>query len=295
MTELTPRIGIPFWKVVAIGNHFPLFRFEDVKTVDLAQLAQQVCRHHFGIGGDGILVVEPMTQEKFKLRMFNPDGTEDFCGNGIRCAAEWSYQYNWVGSRFEIEHFGKVVSVERDDTGKITTELGVASYQPEDVPTNIHGELFDDVIFAERLDGVSVILHGSALSTGSTHVILPTGMLPADEEFRTVSSKIEHDARFPMRTSVIWSQVDAGKLRIRIWERGVGETQGCGTGSSAAAVDYFRRLDTGGEVEVINPGGSVFVRADAWYRPVKISGTAQILFSGEFLLELENQLVGEMK
>ena len=213
--------------------------------------------------------------------MFNPDGTEDFCGNGLRCAARFAFDQRMVGATFNILHLDRTVPVTVDGA-LIKTIIGTASYEPKDVPTIIAGELFDETIFAGRDSDWSVVLAGSALSTGSTHVVLPVGSLPDDEGFKAISSRIEVDPRFPQRTSVIWAAREAEALKIRIWERGVGETLGCGTGSSAAAVDWMRRRKRGGRIEVKNPGGTVWVSADTWSSPITLEGEATTVFQGEF-------------
>jgi diaminopimelate epimerase len=279
---------LKFWKVQSIGNHFPLIHLSDVSTspdvsIDnvLADLAIRMCRDHFGVGGDGLLAVG-MEGSDVRLRMFNPDGTEDFCGNGIRCAAYHAVQQSWVHEEFKILHRDQTVATTVRD-GLIRTIIGEASYAPERVPTSIVGELFNETIFAARIDDWSVVLNGSALTTGSTHVVLPTGSLPDDDGFVKISKMLENDPRFPQRTSVIWCVREDDALRIRIWERGVGETLGCGTGSSAAAVDFMRRRGSGGRIEVRNPGGNVWVEADSWNRPITLEGTAESLFEGEFL------------
>ena len=271
---------LKFWKVQSIGNHFPLVQTLDCPDVNLSELAIKMCKHHFGVGGDGLLTME-RNSDGVVLRMFNPDGTEDFCGNGIRCAAEWAIQQGWVSGEFTLIHGGKEIACKEVD-GDISTVLGTASYDPKDVPTNIQGEIFDETVFAGRIDDVSVVLNGSALSTGSTHLILPTGSLPDDAGFRKISEQLELDSRFPERTSVIWSVREDEALRIRIWERGVGETLGCGTGSSAAAVDWMRRRGFGGKIEVKNPGGSVWVHAEAWNREITLSGKATVIFQGKW-------------
>jgi diaminopimelate epimerase len=279
---------LKFWKVQSIGNHFPLVLLDDVvateaNSVDsqLERLAIDICKDHFGVGGDGLLAVG-MEEGDVRLRMFNPDGTEDFCGNGIRCVARFATQQAWVQEQFNIRHLEQVIPVTVKD-GLIRTTLGEASYDPSKVPTSIVGELFNETIFADRIDDWSVVLNGSALTTGSTHVVLTTGALPDDDGFVKVSKKLEHDPRFPKRTSVIWAVIDGEALKIRIWERGVGETLGCGTGSSAAAIDWMRRRGRGGRIEVKNPGGSVWVEADSWRHPLTLEGTAEVLFEGDFL------------
>ena len=279
-------VKIPFWKIQSIGNDFPLFHLSDVIAASLdveatlPKLAIAASDRHRGVGGDGILVVA-MEGEAVRLRMFNPDGSEDFCGNGIRCAAKHAYEMGWVGFEFNVLHLDRVVPCSVVDE-KISTTIGKADYTPDKVPHK-SGELFNQTVWSGMDAGMPLSIFGSALTTGSTHVVLPTFALPDDDTFRAISSKIEVDPNFPQRTSVIWSQeLEPMKLRIRIGERAVGETMGCGTGSSAAAVDYLRRKGMGGTVEVKNPGGSIFISMASWDSPITIIGEAHDVYAGTF-------------
>jgi len=279
-------IQIPFWKLQSIGNDFPLFHLDDVSTdpalLDeaLRKLAIQASDRKFGIGGDGILAVK-MEGADLRLRMFNPDGTEDFCGNGIRCAARHAHDIGWAGFAFTVKHQDRDVATTIEGE-KISTTLGKADYTPENVPHK-NGELFNETVWSGMDSGMPLSFFGSALTTGSTHVVIPTYALPEDESFRAISAKIEVDPLYPKRTSVIWShEVAPMKLEIRIWERGVGETLGCGTGSSAAAADYLRRKRIGGAVEVVNPGGSVVASMQSWDSPITLVGEAHSVYSGKF-------------
>ncbi len=282
---------LPFWKVESVGNDFPLLYTEDVKNLalarqvsvdfQLAELAVRMSDRRFGVGGDGILTLE-RKGDGVVLRMFNPDGTEDFCGNGIRCAAFHARLHGIPLAR--LEHGGRDIPI-RVEGDVIATTIGQADYTPEKVPVVSSGEAFNVCVWSGEDAGMPLSFFGSALTTGSTHVVIPTVAIPDDESFRAVSAKIEVDVRYPQRTSVIWCR-EAGpmSLEIRIWERGVGETQGCGTGSSAAAADYLRRKRTGGRVEVRNPGGTLHVEAGRWDAPLTIYGTADEPYAGEFLL-----------
>jgi len=293
MTETTIRL--PFWKLQSVGNDFALVHITDLQdhlvplglTVNesLSRLARVACDRRFGIGSDGLLTVE-MTEKGLVLRMFNPDGTEDFCGNGIRCAAHHVYEQEWMGSEFPVIHFGRTVDV-RIENGLVATTIGCADYDPKKVPHK-GKELFDRTVWSGMDSGMPVSLFGSALSTGTSHVVIPTIQLPEDDSFRSISSKIEVDPMFPERTSVIWSQeVEPMKLKLRIWERGVGETLGCGSGSSAAAADYLRRKGKGGRVSVLNPGGALIVSMDAWDKPITLQGIAYSIFKGIFPFQVE--------
>lgn len=278
---------LQFWKLQSIGNDFPLLHTEDVRNLDaenldsnLIKISIQLCDRHFGVGGDGLLTVE-MEEGTVRLRMFNPDGTEDFCGNGIRCAARHVFDLGWVGAEFSVRHLDREVPVSVAADGEITTTLGYASYAPEDVPHTAYGELFNTTIWSGMDGGQPISLFGSALTTGSTHTIIPTSELPDDDSFTSVSAQIEVAPLFPDRTSVIWRQeVGPDHLKLRIWERGVGETLGCGTGASAAAVDYLRRKRRGGTVTVESRGGTLRVAAESAGGHISLIGTAHPVFSG---------------
>lgn len=276
--QATPR-AIPFWKLQAIGNDFPLFHAKDLEGLDLSEVAIQTANRKFGIGGDGLLVMRPLGPDRVELRMFNPDGTEDFCGNGLRIAARHAFDQGWVGSKFTLVHRNQEVPSEVRGDGQILTTIGVASYEPSVVPIDRPEELFDDVIGV--VGGIE--FRGSSLSTGSTHTVIPVQSLPTDAEIATWGPALEHLPQFPDRTSVIFAQETAPrKLQIRIWERGVGETLGCGTGSSAAAANYLRRNGGNGTVLVQNPGGDIQVSMSAWNQPITIQGTAELVYSGQW-------------
>lgn len=279
---------IKFWKLQSIGNDFPIFHIDDLAwdggsvEATLKRLAVQASDRRFGIGGDGILAVR-MEGGALRLRMFNPDGSEDFCGNGIRCAARHAYEMGWVGFSFIVKHLDREVNTEVAGAD-ISTTIGTADYTPMNVPHKNSKELFNETVWSGMDSGMPLSLFGSALTTGSTHVVIPTSMIPEDDSFGAISAKIEVDPLFPNRTSVIWSkEIAPMKLQIRIWERAVGETMGCGTGSSAAAVDYLRRKRTGGTVEVVNPGGSVNVTMSSWDAPITVVGQATHVYDGAFL------------
>lgn len=281
---------LPFWKVQSIGNDFVLVHGDDVRRSldtreeDLGQvlktLAVTTGAHRFGIGSDGLLMVDRLPSG-LAMRMFNPDGTEDFCGNGLRCAAQHAHSIGWVANRFEIVHCGRKIPTELGENGAVKTVIGPASYRGRDVPTVVE-ELIDSRVWS-GLDsfGKKLDLVGSALTTGSAHLVLAVNALPDDELFLRVSPELENDSRFPERVSVIWAKAVSPELiEIRIWERGVGETAGCGTGSSAAAAEAFRRNRSGGVIHVSNPGGQVRVEAPSWDGLLTVEGPAFEVFAG---------------
>jgi len=302
-------VRIPFWKLQSIGNDFPLVHLDDLADLLargaaergeierapaaecfvlpdagatdldglLMRLTVAMADRRFGVGGDGLLAARKTGEGRVLLRMFNPDGTEDFCGNGLRCAAVHAHAQGWVGDAFTIDHLGREVPVVIGG-GEVRTRLGGATYDPAEVPVR------GPELFRAPLPGGRI---GSALSTGTTHTIVPVDELPNDEAFFRESPLLENDPIFPDRTSVMWTQT-AGPdhLRLRIWERGVGETQGCGTGSTAAAVDYLRAEGRAGRVRVDNPGGTVFVTWEPESNGTEIEGTAELVYAGEYRYEM---------
>ena len=245
------RLNIKFWKVQAAGNDFVLVHNEDVVGVDLPELARNVSERGFSVGSDGLLVVTP-TNEGLHLRMFNPDGSEDFCGNGTRCAAMHAHQLGLVGSHFTIDHLGRKVPAEILRGGMVRVTLPPATVVPDQVPY-VQPNPSQEKITVEGVEG-------SPISTGSTHFIVFRNYAVPDSEFLAKSPLVEVSPVFPERTSIMWTRVlEPGQISLRIWERGAGETLGCGTGSCAAAAIYLREYGFEGEVAVQNPGGTIYV------------------------------------
>lgn len=294
---------LPFLKVQSIGNHFVLLMLSDVQALDadlrsrfspdpsqlLIELARVLCQPRFGLGADGLLVLDRGRGEVV-LRMFNADGSEDFCGNGLRCAAMIAHGHGWVGTSFQILHGDRHIQMVIHADQSIEAEFPAATFDPQVVPLSPGlDELWDHELRLEN----SAAGRLSSLSTGSTHTVLEVPNRPDDEVFFRVSRDLESDSQiYPDRTSVMWSYpLGPQKIGIRIWERGVGETLGCGTGSVAAAVVWMRRHGRGGEVEVVNPGGSLRIIGDSWDRPVWIRGFPEEVFHG--VVDLEEALVAK--
>lgn len=264
---------IPFVKTQSIGNDFVLFREEDVQRTDLAALSRIVCARHFGIGSDGILVVG-LGPQGVTLRMFNPDGTEDFCGNGLRCAGLFASRRGLASTEFTIRHGGLDIPTTVNPNGNVSIVLPPADFRPAKVPVLSQSEFIDEVVQGFR---------GTAVSTGSAHFVTLVESLPDDEVFFKAGPAIEHDPLFPEHISTMFTtQIGEAHLQLRIWERGAGETLGCGTGSAAAAVVWARKKGHKGRVTVSNPGGDVLVEITDWTEPVVSETKPELVFEGEF-------------
>jgi diaminopimelate epimerase len=280
-----PRRKLPFWKVEAVGNDFVLVEARAVQEEHLSRLAQHLCHRPLGIGSDGLLVVGSGTQAPVAMRMFNPDGTEDFCGNGLRCVARFAYEQGYVDTpAFAIETPRGLIPVRlvlrEGEIEAITTQLPPPHFHPRAIPALIEGESVQD--YPLMIAGQAVRLW--SVNVGTTHSVIFTERLPDDEAFYQLSPRIETHPIFPERTSVLWAVVESPhRVRVRIWERGVGETQGCGTGAAAVAV--LSQVAGWGQdpIEVRSPGGTLTVewQPDA---PITLTGPAQTLFEGHYWL-----------
>jgi diaminopimelate epimerase len=245
-----------FVKMHGAGNDFVVVEGE---WEDWAALAPDLCDRRAGAGADGILVALPSATADVRMRMYNPDGTEDECGNGLRCLALYALRRGLVREPgFRVQTLAGVRGVRVEDRegreARVTTDLGRASLSPASIPALTDRE--DLLGFALPVGDETLEAH--SLSTGTAHtVVFET---PDAERFRRLSPRIEHHPMFPERTSVLWTEVTGSdSVRVRIWERGVGETLACGTGAAAVAAAAHLAGRTGPRVAVTSRGGTLEV------------------------------------
>ena len=281
---MTPRV-LPFHKMEGVGNDFVLIEADAAQGLNYSDLAVRLCQRPFGIGADGLLIVERGARAPVRMRMFNPDGTEDFCGNGLRCAARYAYENGFVDTpEFAIETLGgQIVPVEirlhEGAVAAISTQLPPPRFHPHDIPALADGEVIED--YPLTVAGRTVRI--TCVNTGTTHTIIFDATLPDDALFLEVSPRIETHPMFPERTSVLWAVVvSRAEIRVRIWERGVGETLGCGSGAAAVAVLAQRAGWVDTEVAVVSKGGTLRVHYQS--NGVILTGQANRVFTGEVYL-----------
>ena len=279
-------MNLKFHKYESIGNDFVLLEEADVLeylggalTLDQAypKLAVALCDRRFGIGSDGLLTFA-RDGDKVVMRMFNTDGSEDFCGNGLRCAALHAKRLGHAEKELTLVHLGRAVNAVFSLGGWIDVGLPKPNFDPKAVPiAEGVGE-----IYARPLQVGRKTVNASSVNVGSTHTILMVDGPPEEADFQELGPAIENHEWFPQRTSVIWCWQREGRFnafQIRIWERGVGETLGCGTGSAAAAACIFRDRPLVA-AEIKNPGGECAVAIGA-EGTLTTSAKARHVYSGE--------------
>ena len=263
---------IAAFKYQSYGNDYLAIPESDLTRRSAAALTRDICRRHFGIGGDGCVFVEPGGKDRFRIRIFNPDGSEAaMSGNGCRCAGAFVHHRGWSRNpKLTLETLSGVKVHRLLDNDESSwcyrSSLGRPSFIPEEIPILLDEELSRIVDHPLQVGSAPVTV--TALSVGNPQCVVFVSTLPRDAEFRRLGSGLEVHPAFPERTNVSFVQVTGTqRLDVRIWERGVGPTHSSGTGCSGAAVAAIHtgrvgspaRVGTGtGEQEVAwQPGGEV--------------------------------------
>ncbi|RYG86353.1 diaminopimelate epimerase, partial [bacterium] len=221
-----------------IGNDFVMIDTlaTPLPELDLAELSRRTNDRRRGIGGDGLILVERGASEPFRMRMFNPDGSEsEMCGNGIRCFARLLRDHGHLESGIaRVETGAGVLELDLLADGQVRVDMGIAELDPDrigmapGVGASLGGAPFQDA----PIGGY----RGTAVSMGNPHVVIFTDDV-ASVDLESVGPELERSPFFPARVNVHFAQVlSPTELRMRTWERGAGITLACGTGACAVAV-----------------------------------------------------------
>lgn len=279
---------LSFTKTQGLGNDFVVVDASSADpSIDWQALAVRLCDRHFGIGADGLLCVLPSEVADFRMRVLNADGTEpEMCGNGLRCFARYLRHHGLVTrTELAIETGAGVLEVSwvRDAAGHATlarVDMGPARLAREQIP--MQGPAAPQVI-EEPLQVGDRTFWVTGVSMGNPHAVL---FVPSfdEQEFLTYGPLLEGHTAFPKRANVEFVEVVArDRLRVKVFERGVGPTLACGTGACAALVASVLtgRAERRAEVEL--PGGSLEIEWAPDGR-VLMTGPAEVVYTGSFEL-----------
>jgi len=268
-------VKIKFTKMQGLGNDFILIdNFKNEITLD-PEGAKFLCDRHFGVGADGVLLLEPSSVADLGMRIFNADGSEaEMCGNGIRCVALYARKQGLVtGDELSVETRGGIIKP-GIKKGSVTVDMGEPILEGRDIPVNLEGKVID-----RPVNFGSAEARINCVSMGNPHCVIfyPPGDEPPVEELGPV---VENDELFPRKTNVEFVRVqNPEEIRVRVWERGAGETLACGTGACASVVAGVLSGRTGRKVMVHLPGGDLGVE---WSENnhVFMTGSAAFVFEG---------------
>ena len=258
-----------------IGNDFVLIDTirDGALTGDIGTASQKVCDRDFGIGADGLILVE-IAGDMLAMRMFNPDGSEsEMCGNGIRTFARLCQDRGYGKDHFDVKTGAGVLTVDVQPDLNIAINMGKAILVPSEIGmANTSGDTFIN-------QSVSKSYSGTAVSMGNPHLVIFVDDV-SKVELEYDGPNLERNPLFPNRTNVHFAQVISdSEITQRTWERGAGATLACGTGACAGAVSAFLNGKTGRDVKVNLPGGSLQINY-AESGIVTMTGEANYSFEG---------------
>jgi diaminopimelate epimerase len=273
--------ALAFTKMQGLGNDFVVVDATKTPFALTAAQIRMLADRRLGVGCDQVLVVEPPSSPDadFRYRIFNADGGEvEQCGNGARCFVIFVRDHGLTAKRaIRVETAGGLIVPALADNGEVIVDMGVPRFRPDEIPfVDGSGAMVEPL----DVDGERVEI--SALSMGNPHAV----QIVADVDGAPVATqgpRIEHHRRFPERVNAGYMQVvDRATIRLRVWERGVGETLACGTGACAAVVAGVRRGLLDANVRVQTRGGVLTIAWEGDARPVMMKGAATKVFEGSW-------------
>jgi diaminopimelate epimerase len=270
---------IEFLKMQGLGNDFLVFDAPAADSRLDASKLRALADRHTGVGFDQALMLENPRDASSRVfyRVFNSDGTEvEQCGNGARCIASLLYaRAPQLGRDFLMESSGGLVHARIRDDGLVSVDMGAPNFDPRALPMEAAAEA---PTYSLKIDGSDVEI--GAVSMGNPHAVLQVSDVK-NAPLARFGPSIENHPRFPKRANVGFMQiVDRGHLKLRVFERGVGETQACGTGACAAVAVGRRRGLLDSDVRVDLPGGTAWVSSNDREGHLWLTGPATTVFTG---------------
>ena len=287
-----------FTKMQGCGNDYVYVNgfTEKLSPEEKPEIVRSLSDRHFGIGGDGVIFINPAEEADFEMEMYNADGSRsEMCGNGIRCVAKYVYDKGLTDKKdITIVSAGKIKYLKLTVEGKTATDRGQVTLvqvnmgnpilAPAEVPVTVEAT-------QETADGPAVVnapimvdnteYHMTCVSMGNPHaIVFMNGVKDLDIE--KIGPKFENHPMFPDRVNTEFIElVDDKTIKMRVWERGAGETLACGTGACASAYASYLNKKTGKKVLVHLLGGDLQIEYDEEKDTIFMTGPATTVFDGE--------------
>ena len=274
-----------FWKMYGLGNDYVVIDNRDQRIGDkqATALAKKLCERRFSVGADGLLLVCNSAVADVKMRIFNADGSEaEMCGNGIRCFAKYCYENGIIKkNEFPIETLSGIkhvwLTVKDTEVKTVKVDMGSPNWERGSLPM-----LGEGTCINEELEIDEEMYNVTCLSMGNPHCVI---FVDKVDEFPVeyVGPMVENHPSFPKRTNVGFVQIlNKNELKVRVWERGCGETLACGTGTCAAVAAANKLGKVGTKVTVHVLGGDLQVEVG---KSLFLSGAAEKVFQGTLFSE----------
>ncbi|MCM1035644.1 MAG: diaminopimelate epimerase [Paludibacter sp.] len=275
---------LPFTKMQGAGNDYIYINAFVHSISNPSEMAVRLSDRHFGIGSDGLVLLMPSTTCDLRMRMFNADGSEaQMCGNAARCVGKYAYEKGLVAHSTDITletlagqkhlqlHLDK-----HDKVEAVTVNMGAPQLTPEALPVRLTTEQM--LRYPINIDGFQGMM--TCVGMGNPHAVFFVDNLDSTDIHR-IGKLIEHHPLFPEQTNVEFAQVvSKTDIRMRVWERGSGETMACGTGACATLVAAAQNQYTQTDANIHCLGGTLHIRWDKVSNNVFLTGQAQYTFEG---------------
>ena len=274
-----------FTKMQGLGNDYVYVNCLKEKIADPPELARKISDRHFGVGSDGLIMINPSDKADFEMEMYNADGSRgEMCGNGIRCVAKYVYDYGLTDKKsISVETLGGIkyldLTVEDGKVKLVKVDMGRPELEPSKVPVIAEGSSVVDAPI--MVDGKEYRM--TCISMGNPHAVVFVDCDVRELPLEEIGPKFENHERFPKRVNTEFVRVlDRHTAEMRVWERGSGETLACGTGACAVAAACALNGHTEDEVTVKLLGGDLHIRWDRENDTVYMTGPAEVVFDGEW-------------
>ena len=272
-----------FTKMHGLGNDYVYVNCFEERIENPSETARYVSDRHFGVGSDGLIMINPSEAADFEMEMYNADGSRgEMCGNGIRCVAKYVYDYGLTDkTSISVETLGGIkyldLTVEDGKAVLVKVDMGTPILDPGQIPI-VSGR---EAVIDEPVVVAGTEYRMTGVSMGNPHAVIYVDDL-GGLDLVEVGPKFENHERFPKRINTEFAHViDRTTVEMRVWERGSGETLACGTGACAVAVASILNGNTEDEVTVKLLGGDLLIRWDRESDKVYMTGPATVVYDGE--------------
>lgn len=272
-----------FAKMQGCGNDYVYINCFEENVENPNELAKKVSDRHFGIGSDGLILIKPSKEGDFTMHMYNADGSQgEMCGNAIRCVGKYVYEHNMTEkTKLTIETLAGMkyldLNVKNGKVMEVTVDMGSPVLTPKEIPIAVEGNQV--IQYPIQVNGEEFCITG--VSVGNPHAVVyvkDTATFPIEK----IGPEFENHELFPNRINTEFVKlIDETHIRMRVWERGSGETFACGTGATASAYASMINGYTKEEVTVHMLGGDLRIRYDKVKNRLYMTGPAVTVFEGE--------------
>mgnify|MGYP000196266510 FL=1 len=271
-----------FTKMQGLGNDYVYVNCFEEKIENPPAVARYVSDRHFGIGSDGLIMINPSEVADFEMEMYNADGSRgEMCGNGIRCVAKYVYDYGLTDkTQISVETLGGIkyldLTVEDGKVSLVKVDMGKPELKSDLIPIISENEKVID----EPIEVDGQVYHMTGVSMGNPHTVIYVDDVKG-LDLEKIGPKFENHERFPKRINTEFVHcIDRQTVEMRVWERGSGETLACGTGACAVAVSSILNNLTDTQVTVKLLGGDLQIEWDREKDRVFMTGPAKVVFDG---------------